>query len=199
MPTLPLTQLVTRIKQSPPRAGSTRVVAIDGPAGSGKTTLAARLSGLLDAPVVHMDDLFPGWNGLAEATGKLVGWVLEPLAVGQQAVYRRYNWDRGTYAERVAVPESDILVVEGCASGSTAAAPYLSLLLWIDAPHDVRMARSLARDGEMFAPHWDRWAAQEKVLFRAERTRERADLVIDGDPPARHDTDTEVVTVSIFR
>lgn len=174
------------------------MVAIDGPAGSGKTTLAARLAGLLEAPVVHMDDLFPGWDGLAEAPGKLVDWILGPLAAGQQAVYRRYDWDRDAYAERVAVPESEILIVEGCASGSTAAAPYLSLLIWIDAPHYIRMARGLARDGETFAPHWERWARQEEVLFKAERTRDRSDVVVDGDPQVRHDTNTEVVTVSNF-
>lgn len=196
MPILPLPRLADRIVRAPPRAGRTRVVAIDGPAGSGKTTLASRLSGLLGAPVVHMDDLYPGWDGLAEAAGKLVEWVLAPLAAGGQASYRRYDWDADAYAERVAVAESDVLIVEGCASGSTAAAPYLSLLIWIDAPHDIRLARSLARDGEMFAPHWERWARQENVLFAAERTRERADLLIDGDPDATHDADAEVVTVS---
>lgn len=199
MPTLPLTRLATRITQSPPNAGRTRVVAIDGPAGSGKTTLAARLSRPLEAPVVHMDDLFPGWDGLAEAPGKLVDWILAPLAAGRQAVYRRYDWEAGAYAERVAVPESDVLIVEGCASGSTAAAPYLSLLIWIAAPHDVRMARGLARDGEAFAPHWERWARQEDAVFTAERTRARADLIVDGDPDASHDTDADIVTVSNFQ
>lgn len=198
VPILPLRRLADQIAHSPPRAGQTRVASIDGPAGSGKTTLAARLARLLDAPVVHMDDLFPGWDGLAEAPGKLVGWVLEPLAAGRQAAYRRYDWERGAYAERVAVPESDILIVEGCASGSGDAAQYLSLLIWVDAPHDVRMARGLVRDGETFAPHWERWARQENELFESERTRERADVIVDGDPEVRHDTESEIVTVSNF-
>lgn len=199
MPILPLASLASRITELTPRAARTRVVAIDGPAGAGKTTLAARLSRLLAAPTVHMDDLFPGWDGLAEAPGKLVEWVLAPLAAGRQAVYRRYDWEADAYAERVAVPESDVLIVEGCASGATAAGPYLSLLIWIDAPHDVRMARGIARDGEMFTPHWERWARQENAMFTAERTRERADLLIDGNPDAPHDSETEVVTVGDFR
>jgi hypothetical protein len=37
----------------------------------------------------------------------------------------------------------------------------------------------------MFAPHWERWAEQERQLFELEQTRERADLIIltDTDPP----------------
>lgn len=199
MPILPLRQLATRVTRTPPRAGRSRVVAIDGPAGSGKTALATRLARILEAPVVHMDDLFPGWDGLAEAPGKLRDWILAPLAAGRKAAYHRYDWERGAYAEQVPVPESDVLIVEGCASGSTAAAPYLSLLIWVDAPYNVRRDRGIARDGEMFAPHWERWARQEDILFAAERTAERADVIVDGDPHVRHDTDAEIVTLSNFR
>jgi uridine kinase len=199
VPILPLSALCAHINQRPPSAGTTRVVAIDGRAGSGKTVLAHRLAPLVDAPIIHMDDIYPGWDGLADATDKLVEWVLAPLANGQQVAYRRYDWDEGGYAEQVAVPQSEILIVEGCASGSTLAAPFLSLLIWIEAPHDVRIARGIARDGELFAPNWERWAAQEDVLYQTERTRERADLIVDGVPAVPHDPDTEVVSHSIFR
>lgn len=176
-------RLAARLRAAPPRAGSTRVAAIDGPAGSGKTTLADRLAAGLGAPVVHMDDLYPGWDGLADAPGKLRGWVLEPLAAGRRARYRRYDWNAGAYAEWVDVPEAGALVVEGCGSGARAAAPYLSLLVWVDAPHDVRMVRGIGRDGEIFRPHWERWADQERELFAAERTAERADVRVDGTAP----------------
>ena len=37
------------------------------------------------------------------------------------------------------------------------------------------------RDGDMFAPHWERWAAQEDTMFAREQTRERAELIIQTD------------------
>ncbi|MEZ5202197.1 MAG: hypothetical protein R2742_13215 [Micropruina glycogenica] len=48
----------------------------------------------------------------------------------------------------------------------------------VEAATDVRMARGLERDGEAFRPHWQRWAAQERELFGADHTRDRADLIV---------------------
>ena len=41
---------VERLATAPPRLGRTRLVCVDGPAGSGKTTLAGRLAGALPQP-----------------------------------------------------------------------------------------------------------------------------------------------------
>ena len=54
------------------------------------------------------------------------------------------------------------------------------MLGWVEAPYDLRLRRGLERDGDAFAPHWEQWAADEKVHFARERTRERADLLVDG-------------------
>ena len=45
----------------------------------------------------------------------------------------------------------------------------------------VRRARALSRDGETYAPHWERWAAQEDAVYRSSRPRDRADLVLRTD------------------
>lgn len=164
------------VRAAPPRAGTTRVVAVDGPSGSGKSTLTQRLSGPLAAPVVRMDDIYPGWDGLEEAVPRLLEWVLEPLAQGGTAGYRRYDWVAGRYAEWHDVPASDVVLVEGCGSGAQACAPRLSLLVWVDAAPAARLARGLARDGETYRPHWERWARQEAAHFAREGTRARADL-----------------------
>ncbi|MGN6333978.1 MAG: uridine kinase family protein [Motilibacteraceae bacterium] len=193
LPALPLRELADRVLAEPPRAGTTRVVAVDGPSGSGKTTLAGRLAALLGAPVVHLDDIYPGWDGLADIVPRLVEWVLEPLHRGEPARYRRYDWVEGVYAEWHEVPAAPVLVVEGCASGSLAAAPYLSLLVWVEAPHDLRMERGIARDGETYRPHWERWARQEDELYRTQRTRERADVRLDGAPRIVYDEASEYV------
>lgn len=174
--------------------GRTRVIAIDGPSGSGTSSLAARIA---DAgggiPVLHMDDIYPGWDGLADAPGLLVDGVLTPLHDGRPGTYRRWDWDRGVWAESHRVPESEVLIVEGVGSGALACAPYVAMLIWIEAPRQVRMARGIERDGETYRPHWERWALQEAALFAADRTCERADVHIDGDPSEAHDPGREVV------
>lgn len=154
------------------------VVAIDGPSGSGKSVLGAALARDLRAALVQMDDLFPGWDGLDQAPGLLTGQVLEPLRRGERAAYRRWDWHRDEWGERVEVPPAEVLVVEGCGSSVGPAADHVDVAVWVEADLDVRMARGLARDGETYRPHWERWAAQEAKVFGADRTRERADLVL---------------------
>ncbi len=177
-------RIIERARSSPPRAGRTRVIAIDGPSGSGKTTLAASVAEHLTtgdaggpAPqVVHMDDLYPGWDGLAASVPRLVHEILDPLARGRDTVYRRWDWGAGCDGEPVEVPAADWLIVEGAGCGARAAAPYLACLVWLDAPAGLRRDRALARDGDTYAPHWDRWAAQEATHFAAEATADRADI-----------------------
>ena len=171
-----------RIAVTPPRVGDTRVVAVDGPSGSGKTTLAERIEAGVGSgcQVVHLDDFYPGWDGLAAGVGALVDWILRPLAQGWDAGYRRYDWIRQEYAEWHPLVAAPVLVIEGSGAGSRPCAPFLSLLIWVEAPKPVRYARGISRDGEAFRPHWQRWARQEEELFAAEGTRDRADLIMDG-------------------
>lgn len=154
------------------------VVAVDGPSGSGKSVLGAALARDLGAPLVCMDDLFPGWDGLAAAPGLLAEQVLEPLARGGRAAYRRWDWHRDDWAEEVQVPSTDLLVVEGCGSSVGPAAGLVDLAVWVEASDEARMARGLARDGESYRPHWERWAAQEAEVFAADGTRDRAAVVV---------------------
>lgn len=146
---------------------------MDGPAGSGKTTLAAQLG----APVIHMDELIEGWSGLRTVDAQLDG-LLRPHVDGRHGSYRRYDWVAGAYAETVAVPPAPLLVLEGVGAGSLVVADLVTVLVWIEAPHDVRMARGIERDGDAFAPYWEMWAAEEADHFAGQLTRERADVVL---------------------
>lgn len=164
----------------PARAGGCRIVAIDGPSGAGKSTLARRLSPALDdAPVIRLDDVYPGWHGLDDGVRLVVDGVLEPLARGRTARLRRYDWVRGRAGEEYEVPAAPVVVLEGCGAGAGACRPFLSLLVWVDAPEAVRYERAMARDGESYRPHWGSWAGQERVHFAREGTRDRADVVLD--------------------
>jgi uridine kinase len=162
-----------------PTLGRGRLVCVDGPAGSGKTRLAGELRELTGATVVHMDDLYDGWSGLPRVADQLDG-LLRPLAEGRAGRYRRYDWHAGAFAETVELPPADLLVLEGVGSGSRTHADLITLLLWVDAPYDLRMRRGIDRDGDAFAPHWEQWAADEAEHFARDGTRARADVLVDG-------------------
>lgn len=180
-----LGRLVEATDAAAPRCGDVRVVAVDGPSGSGKTVIARALAADLGAPLVQMDDLYPGWDGLAASPALLAQQVLEPLARGERAAYRRWDWHAGDWATEpveVAVEPGGVLVVEGCGSSVGPAGEHAAVRVWVDAEPGLRMRRGVARDGEAYRPHWERWAAQEEQVFGADHTRERADLVIDTTP-----------------
>lgn len=173
-----VTQIVALVDATPARCGGTHLVAIDGPSGSGKTTLARQVAEVLSAPTVHMDDLYPGWDGLRAGTHRADEWIVRPLREGRAARYQRWDWHTDRYAEWVQLPATDVVVLEGCGSGALPGGAFASVLVWVEAAEDVRYARGMARDPG-FAPYWDQWAAQERRLYDADRTWERADLVVD--------------------
>jgi uridine kinase len=178
----PLPGLVATVRSAPPRLGRTRLVCVDGPAGSGKTTLAGRLTTALGAGavVLHMDDLYCGWTQTG-AFARLAAGVLRPLAEGRPGAYFRYDWTAGRFSDvPTPVPVPDVLVVEGCGSCPRTVDPWAVLRIWVEAPQSVRLARGVARDGARLLAHWLRWQETEALAFAAEGTRDRADVRVDG-------------------
>ncbi|WP_249380295.1 uridine kinase [Actinotalea sp. K2] len=172
--------LARLVRERAPRLGPVRLVCVDGPAGAGKSTLAERLGQDLGATVIHMDDLYEGWSGLEGGWDRLEEQVLAPLASGRPARYQRYDWVEGAFAEWRDVPVPEHLVVEGCGSAPRALGDRAVLVVWVEAPSELRLARGVARDGEEMRAEWLRWRDLEAAHFAREGTRARADVVVDG-------------------
>ncbi len=164
---------------APPTLHAGRLVCIDGPAGSGKTTLAAAVAALTEAVVVHADELLEGWRGLPGLATSLDA-MLRPLAGGRPGSWRRWDWHADAWAEDHLVFPVPLLVVEGVGSGAALIADLVTTLVWVEAPRELRLARGMARDGEHMAPHWRQWMIDEDVLHAADDTPGRADVVLDG-------------------
>jgi uridine kinase len=177
--------LAERILAAPPRLGDTRLVCVDGPAGSGKTTFGNRLTAAIgeDAGLLHLDDLYAGWT-LTGSVARLCAGVLRPLAAGTTGSYHRFDWHAWRFdATPTEVQVTPVLVVEGCGSCARALDPWATLRIWVEAPQPLRIARGVERDGVELADQWQRWQRTEAAVFAAERTRERADLRVDGAAP----------------
>jgi hypothetical protein len=175
------------------RGNSMPIVLIDGRSNSGKSTLAAEIQNIIfkdgeSAPrVVHMDDLYLGWNGLQAGVDYLQRFILKPLSDSYIAQWREFDWaDSGN-------PESAIngaglsrngewrefsggtpLIVEGCGALNQLSAPIANIRVWLDVDQETRYQRWLAREGSN--EHWAEWAAQEEEFYAREKSSELADF-----------------------
>ncbi len=156
---------------------------MEGRSGAGKSTFADALARLLGepgapVPVIRMEALYPGWDGLEAGVDRLVSGILLPLTHGRPGRLQRYDWVRGRDGRVDPVPLAPLLVVEGCGSGARRCLP--SVLVWLAAPEPARYRRAMARDGDTFRPYWQRWADQEASHYAREQTAARADVTVDA-------------------
>ena len=152
-------------------------VLIDGRSGSGKTTLAAELVTIVPgAQLVRLDDIYPGWDGLQAASEH----VFENVLSASSPRWQRWDWITDQPAEWTALDPQRPIIVEGCGTLSRQNAALADLRVWVELDEPTRKARALARDGETYAPHWDRWARQEDAFIARENPRELADVTLFG-------------------
>jgi hypothetical protein len=179
--------VVSMTLMRPPRLSTSRLICIDGPAGSGKTTLADAVEAAstergISAAVLHLDDLYEGWAGLDTGVeSRLLPQVIEPLAGGQPGRWQRYDWSAGRFGAWVDQPLVDLLIIEGCGSGALDYAAYRTLLVWVEAERGTRLERGRARDGDQVLPHWLAWMESEQRHFALNATKEHADLRYQTD------------------
>ncbi len=158
-----------------------QLVLIDGRSGAGKTDLANRLGELWGAPVVHLDDAYPGWDGLEAGRDAIIAGVVVPLSQGRAGEYRRWNWPENDYGDVVSVPVAPIVIIEGCGIACRATAEIADLILWVECADDIRRMRAVERDGSTTAENFDRWAAQELAVMNREFPQALADEIIYTD------------------
>ncbi|MGN7199652.1 aminodeoxychorismate synthase component I [Arthrobacter sp. SAFR-044] len=167
------------------------IIAIDGRSGAGKTTLAVELAARLRAhhkvSLFHLEDIYPGWDGLAAGVERYVTAVLTPLSRGEAATWTSWDWEHHYDGDaRVTLP-AEIVIVEGVGAAAEAARPMLGAVIWAESPDDVRRTRALDRDGATYEPYWDQWGAQEEEWLGRDDVPGHADLRVqnlaDGSAP----------------
>ncbi len=166
------------------------LIAIDGRSGAGKTTLAVELAALLrvhrPVSLFHLEDIYPGWDGLAGGLERYIDQVLAPLSQAQPATWAEWDWQAkhdGVFRTTAVAP---VVLLEGVGSSHGRAADFLDAIIWVDAPGQARKQRALDRDGELYAPFWDLWANQEEQLLVEAAMASAADIVVDATHGVAH-------------
>ncbi|VXB92169.1 Aminodeoxychorismate synthase [Arthrobacter sp. 9V] len=167
------------------------IIAVDGRSGAGKTTLAVELAARLrqhhKVSLFHLEDIYPGWNGLMPGIERYVGTVLKPLSEGMAAEWTSWDWDKHYDGGLNVTLPAEIVIVEGVGAAADAARPMLDAVVWVESPGDDRRRRALTRDGSTYEPYWDSWAAQEDQWLSTDQVVAAADVRVqnqaDGNAP----------------
>ena len=166
------------------------LIAIDGPCGSGKTTLAALLAACYDCSVFHADDFYlrPGQRTperFNQAGGnmdreRLEEEVLRPLSKGETVSYRPYSHKIRQILPGTEVPFRRVNIIEGSYSMHPDLCGYYQIKVALNISPAHQMSRLKRRESqkslEMFR---DRWIPLEQAYISATSLFENADLVYE--------------------
>lgn len=192
-----LAALVPVIAQADRRLAQygTSLIVLDGPCGSGKTTLAAALAQLYGTAPIGMDDFFlppamrtsrrlsePGGNIHAE---RFLAEVLKPLQAGQNFVYGRFNCQTQLVAPCVHM-FSPLTIIEGSYSHHPAfdeAYKQLhALRVFVCVDEQEQLRRLKLRNPDRLEAFRTQWIPLEKRYFVAYDKEAQADIRLQSQP-----------------
>lgn len=163
----------------------TTVIAIDGVAGSGKTTLALKLAqDLTESSVVHMDDLYDGWNNplSQKLTARVISQLLEPVSKQLPVSYQVFDWKLNRFNDFKTITQHKYLILEGVGAAQREFRPYINKIIWIECDPSLGFNRVIARDGEKVEQEMIRFLMDQNNHFLTELSKNVADYTLNGAP-----------------
>ena len=158
------------------------LIAIDGRAGAGKTTLAAsffeELSADKTVAVIHMDDLYNGWeNALSERLTQTLESIVKSHQSKVAFEIDIFNWQSMSFDSKRVIHPVDILILEGVGAGQKVVRDAGATLYWLDIDAEVGIQRVLNRDGNQIASQMKQWQIAQEIHFLRDKTRENAEHI----------------------
>ena len=165
------------------------ILAIDGRAAAGKTTLANLLQEYFDGAVIHMDDFFlplelrtkeryatPGCNVHYERFNEGVG---SQLTVGHAFKYQRFNCKKMQLDTWQEVENKKVMIVEGTYATHPEIQVAYDMKLFLDINKKEQKSRILHRNGEkMLEQFLSKWIPLEELYFESYSVMEHCHRVL---------------------
>lgn len=158
------------------------VIAIDGCAASGKTTLAKKLSNMFNASVIHMDDFFLPLEKRTEERLNTPGGNIDYERFKEEVVnnldndftYNAFNCSIMKVDKEVFVKKTKLLIIEGSYSLHPYFGKYYDLSIFLDIDKDEQIERIRNRDGEkllkMFIEKWIKYETNYHDYYNIKTT-----------------------------
>ena len=185
-------------------AGATPiVVGLDGPSGTGKSSIARLIEQDLDVAVIQSDDFFAAsisaaeWEvrSPAEKVRDCIDWkrlrtkALAPLLQGRPAEWHPFDFDAGPHpdgsygmsSDLIRLEPGPVIIIDGAYSCRPELTDLLDLSILVDAPQDICWKRLADREEERFLEEWhQRWDAAEAYYFSEICPSSSFDLIVSN-------------------
>ena len=155
--------------------------AIDGPAGAGKTTFAAKLEAELSVhstvKVIHMDDLYNGWdNALSNPLSEILDRISTAHLAGREFVIKKFNWHTMEFDSEEKIAPTDYLIIEGVGAAQQIVRETGATTYWLDIEPEIGLQRVLDRDGAHLEVQMRQWQVDQDKHFARDETRENCEF-----------------------
>jgi uridine kinase len=174
-----LTEALADLLSSP----GPHLIAIDGPAGGGKSTLAKNLflylSTTRNVNLLGLDDIYDGWeNALGDTLTTNLQRIASAHKNGQSVSVEIYDWANACYGHNRVLDPKEILIIEGVGSAQGVIRAHGAITIWMDIDPLVGMERVLNSDGQHIREEMKAWQVLQSKLFAQSGAKENADFVI---------------------
>jgi len=169
--------------------GGRVILALEGGAASGKTTLATALGEMYHGSVIHMDEFFlppalrtpdcftqPGGNIHSE---RFQIQVADPIRRQVPFTYEIFDCSIGAIAGKKKIGDERLIIVEGVYSLHPLYRDMYTLRFFLKTAPETQDARLRAR-GEWLYDRFQRdWLPMERAYFRAFQPEKSCDLILN--------------------
>ena len=161
------------------------LLAIDGPAGAGKTTLAAKLEAEFSVHstvrTIHMDELYNGWDdALGQSLTDTLQAIVAAYLSGIEHTIKIFNWHLMKFDREEVITPSDYLILEGVGAAQKIVRDAGAITYWLDIDAETGLKRVLARDGAHIEKEMRQWQIQQSIHFAKDQTQENSEFKVSS-------------------